>query len=380
MTSKVWAILPSVLEDIDTEKKAVLQNAAFLNALLPLARHTETTVRNGVAVISIEGAVYRKKSWFMPGMTHKQIKNEIEKALQHDEVNAIFYNIYSPGGTVAGTQELASFIKEAAAIKPSCAFVDGMCCSAAYWLASATGRIFATQSAELGSIGVVLMHADYSKLNEDMGLKYTYITAGSKKSVGANEIPLSEEDKGYLQNQVNGIYNIFLEEIAQNMGLDLNKKMEWADGRVFLGKEAAALGLVSQIVKTKEEAIALLLENGKENLMSNPNIPQANLNEQGKETFSMLGEDLFAIIETVCGAENAQKVKKLAEANITKEQVQILGSVFSEQTEKKEQETNKEILAALMAASPEAVNNAPNLKAADLSNEEKIIIERMGKI
>ena len=49
MTSKVWAILPSVLEDIDTEKKAVLQNAAFLNALLPQARHTETTVRNGVA-------------------------------------------------------------------------------------------------------------------------------------------------------------------------------------------------------------------------------------------------------------------------------------------------------------------------------------------
>ncbi len=126
MTSKVWAILPSVLEDIDTEKKAVLQNAAFLNALLPQVRHTETTVRNGVAVISIEGAVYRKKSWFMPGMTHKQIKNEIEKALQHDEVKAIFYNIYSPGGTVAGTQELASFIKEAAAIKPSCAFVDGM--------------------------------------------------------------------------------------------------------------------------------------------------------------------------------------------------------------------------------------------------------------
>ncbi len=384
MTSKVWAILPSVLEDIDTEKKAVLQNAAFLNALLPQVRHTETTVRNGVAVISIEGAVYRKKSWFMPGMTHKQIKNEIEKALRHDEVKAIFYNIYSPGGTVAGTQELASFIKEAAAIKPSCAFVDGMCCSAAYWLASATGRIFATQSAELGSIGVVLKHADASKFLESAGVKYTHITAGSKKSVGASETPLSEDDKMYLQNQVNGIYDVFLQETAQNMGLDLDKKLEWADGRVFLGREAAALGLVSKIVKTKEEAMSCLLENIQEKTMAIPNMEQKISHEQtsSQQTVSTISEDLFAIIETVCGADNAEKVKTLAESGLTKAQVEALGSVISVKTEQKNaeavRETNRQILAALVAASPDAVTSASKMNKA--TDDEQTLIERIGNM
>lgn len=377
MNSKILAIEPTFLENSIKEKTAVLQNTALLNALFSQAKPKAAAVQNGVAVINIESPVYRKSSWWLGGITHKEIKAEIQKALDNEEVKAIFYNFYSPGGSVAGTQELAAFIKEASSKKPSCAFVDGMCCSAAYWLASATGKIYAAESAELGSIGVVLMHRDYSKVYEKWGVQYTYITAGSKKSVGASEIPLSEEDKEYLQNQVNGIYDVFLENISQNMGLDLNKKTEWADGRVFLGKDAVNLGLVSKIVKTKEEAMTLLLEETKENIMSIPN-PQAN--DQEKQTVSAMSEDLYAIIEAVCGEENAQKVKNLCAANITKEQVQALGSVFLAKAENKEQDKKQELLAAITAASPQAVNNAANLKAADLSTEEQAVISRIGNL
>lgn len=377
MNSKILAIEPTFLENSIKEKTAVLQNTALLNALFSQAKPKAAAVQNGVAVINIESPIYRKSSWWLGGITHKEIKAEIQKALDNEEVKAIFYNIYSPGGSVAGTQELAAFIKEASSKKPSCAFVDGMCCSAAYWLASATGKIYAAESAELGSIGVVLMHRDYSKVYEKWGVQYTYITAGSKKSVGASEIPLSDEDKEYLQNQVNGIYDVFLENISQNMGLDLNKKTEWADGRVFLGKDAVNLGLVSKIVKTKEEAMTLLLEETKENIMS---IPNTQANDQEKQTVSAMSEDLYAIIEAVCGEENAQKVKNLCAANITKEQVQALGSVFLAKAENKEQDKKQELLAAIIAASPQAVNNAENLKAADLSTEEQAVISRIGNL
>lgn len=377
MNSKILAIEPTFLENSIKEKTAVLQNTVLLNALFSQAKPKAAAVQNGVAVINIESPIYRKSSWWLGGITHKEIKAEIQKALDNEEVKAIFYNIYSPGGSVAGTQELAAFIKEASSKKPSCAFVDGMCCSAAYWLASATGKIYAAESAELGSIGVVLMHRDYSKVYEKWGVQYTYITAGSKKSVGASEIPLSDEDKEYLQNQVNGIYDVFLENISQNMGLDLNKKTEWADGRVFLGKDAVNLGLVSKIVKTKEEAMTLLLEETKENIMS---IPNTQANDQEKQTVSAMSEDLYAIIEAVCGEENAQKVKNLCAANITKEQVQALGSVFLAKAENKEQDKKQELLAAITAASPQAVNNAENLKAADLSTEEQAVISRIGNL
>lgn len=340
-------------------------------------------MQNGIAVINIENVIMRKTSWWSSAVTHKEIKAEIQKALDNEEVKAIFYLIYSPGGSVAGTEELAAFIKEASKKKPSCAFVDGMCCSAAYWFASATGNIFATESAQLGSIGVVLVHRDLSKIYEDWGLKYTYITAGSKKSVGASEIPLSVEDKEYLQNQVNGIYDVFLQNVAQNMGLDLDKKTEWADGRVFLGKEALSLGLVSKIVKTKEEAMSLLLENCKENFMAVPNTSQSSqTNPQTPQTASSISEDLYAILETVCGTEKAQNVKTLAESGLTKAQIEALSPVLSMQAEAKEQarqdETNKQILAALMEQSSKAVTaNAETIQPTD---EEQTTIQRVGNL
>lgn len=215
-------------------------------------------------------------------------------------------------------------------------------------------------------------------------MKYTHITAGSKKSVGASETPLSEDDKMYLQNQVNGIYDVFLQETAQNMGLDLDKKLEWADGRVFLGREAAALGLVSKIVKTKEEAMSCLLENIQEKTMAIPNMEQKISHEQtsSQQTVSTISEDLFAIIETVCGADNAEKVKTLAESGLTKAQVEALGSVISVKTEQKNaeavRETNRQILAALVAASPDAVTSASKMNKA--TDDEQTLIERIGNM
>lgn len=376
MNSKLWAVMPAALNEIFEEREKTMQNFALLNSFIRQDKTKEMTVRDGVAVINIENAVYRRKPWFAQGVSHKQIKDEISKALQDEKVTAILYNIYSPGGTVAGTQELASYIKEASSVKPSCAFVDGMCCSAAYWLASATGKIFATESAEIGSVGVVLMHSDYSKFNENMGLKYTYITAGSKKSIGASEIPLSEEDKAYLQHSVDATYAVFLHDVAQNMGLDTDKKLEWADGRVFLGNEALRLGLVSRLVKTQEEAIALLSEN-KENKMSVPNTSQNHEQPQTAGTVSAIDENLMAIIETVCGAENAQKVKQLAQANVTKEQMQALGNVFQSKTQDGEQEiliTNKQILNEIMQAGSQAVSVSPDFSVSD----EDALIQRIG--
>lgn len=396
MSSKIWAIMPQALEELHKEKTVLLQNSDLINSLLSQGKQKESRVQGSVAVINIEGGIYRKKAWFMFGTTHRQIKSEIEQALQNSEVKAILYNIYSPGGTVAGTQELASYIKEAAQKKPSAAFVDGQCCSAAYWLASATGRIFATESAELGSIGVVLMHTDYSKLHESIGLKYTFITAGSKKSVGAGEIPLSEDDRAYLQNQVNAIYGVFLQDISQNMSLDMARKTEWADGRVFIGKEAVSLGLVSRLVKTREEAMKMLLQDQskKENEMTVPNtlsdtspntLPnpnQAGSFEQPKppQAVSAIDDDVMAIIETVCGEENAQKVKALAQAGITKSQIQALGAVLPVKAEKtQETASNEKILSALMEATPKAVHAVSEAKAA-LSDDEQALIERIGNM
>ena len=98
--------------------------------------------------------------------------------------------------------------------------------------------------------------------------------------------------------------------------------------------------------------------------MAIPNMEQKISHEQtsSQQTVSTISENLLAIIETVCGADNAEKVKTLAESGLTKTQVEALGSVISVKTEQKNaeavRETNRQILAALVAASPDAVTSA----------------------
>ena len=93
-------------------------------------------------------------------------------------VKAIVLSIDSPGGTVDGTDNLANAIFAARGKKPIVALGDGTLASAAYWIASGADQIFASDnSAKIGSIGVVATHEDYSRAEENAGVKVTEITA-----------------------------------------------------------------------------------------------------------------------------------------------------------------------------------------------------------
>ena len=212
---------------------------------------------NGVAVIPVEGVILRY-SFFSTGL--KEISAALDAALAAPEVRAILFSIHSPGGQARGVKEVADAIHAARRVKPCAAWVDGLCASAAYWLASATGAVYAGPSAEVGSIGVILRHLDKSGWNKETGIAFTYVTAGSYKAVGHPDGPLSERDLGVLQARVNAIYEMFCGDVAQHMGLALDNRASWADGRDFLAGEAETLGLVTAIVPSRAEAIQRLLE------------------------------------------------------------------------------------------------------------------------
>ncbi len=84
------------------------------------------------------------------------------RPVQRDDIKAVFLDIDSPGGTVAGTPELAAAVASLNERKPVYAFSSGLMCSAAYWIASQARAIYATPSAQVGSIGVVQAVIDNS--------------------------------------------------------------------------------------------------------------------------------------------------------------------------------------------------------------------------
>ena len=254
-----WAIQPEIHSEILKIYAAHARNEqidiAAVEARIgkPLANEPQGySVQNGVAVIPIHGVIGKRMNMFSQisgGASTQLIERDVKNALADSKVNSILLHIDSPGGTVDGTQNLASVIREARTQKPVMTFADGTIASAAYWIGSAADEIVsASDTTQIGSIDVVATHVDQSKAEEMQGIKITEVTHGKYKRIASNSAPLSAEGKDYIQNQVGQLYSIFVDEVAQNRKTDSATVMErMADGRVFLSKEAMRRGMIDHV-------------------------------------------------------------------------------------------------------------------------------------
>ena len=214
------------------------------------------TLKDGVALIPIQGPIAKKSDW---RVTYSEITDVVGKAVSDKRARAILLNVDSPGGVVSGMYEAAAAVRDAAKQKPVWAVANDYMASAAYGVSSGATKILSTRYGTTGSIGVVLMHLDYSKQNEMRGVKPTFIVGGRKKAWGNPEEPLSEEAKADLQATVNHFYNGFIDLVAEHRGLERARVLSTEAG-VFLPEEARAVGLVDEVRSFDECASALSAE------------------------------------------------------------------------------------------------------------------------
>jgi ClpP class serine protease len=168
--------------------------------------------------------------------------------LASDQVKSIILDIDSPGGEANGCSELADHIFEARGQKPIAAYIGGTGASAAYWIASACDRVFASDSAIIGSIGV--QSALRSEKNEGE------IRFVSSQSPNKNRDPATEEGAREVQAVIDGLAEVFILKVARNRGVGRETVLEeFGQGSVFVGAEAQKRGLIDEIT-TLESVIA----------------------------------------------------------------------------------------------------------------------------
>jgi signal peptide peptidase SppA len=212
---------------------------------------------DGLAIIPIHGALLNRfgGSWgFVTG--YNAIRRQMNAALEDDDVKLLVFDVDSPGGETAGCFELAEEMRASREIKPSIAVVDALSASAGYALASAATRMVATPSSKIGSIGVYIMHVDFSGSLDQAGIQITYIEApkGGMKTAGSAYRKLDKRAAEYLQAFVDASYEDFVAMVAENRGLD-DAAIRETEARVFRADEALALGLIDE-VKTPSEAVS----------------------------------------------------------------------------------------------------------------------------
>ena len=215
------------------------------------------TTSKGVAVIPIVGSMSHRATGIeaMSGMTsYTTLQKQFEAAFNDPNVGSILMDIDSPGGSVAGALDFRDYLMSKKGTKPVYALARDAMCSAAYLIGSTADKVYATQTARVGSIGVVAMHTDASGKMEKEGLKPTFISAGKFKTAGNPYEKLEGDKLKYLQDSVDESYDMFINAVADARGID-KKVIRDTEARVYGGKKAVEIGLADGI-RTYESVIA----------------------------------------------------------------------------------------------------------------------------
>lgn len=209
-------------------------------------------VDKGVATIPIHGVIAHRAAAVgrissRVGTSVEGIRADLQYALDNPDVQAIVLDVDSPGGSVAGIDDLAAEIRAARSVKPIVAHTDALMASAAYWLASQANKIVATRSAAVGSIGVIASFVDTHRAMANDGYDPVVVKSVPGKGGTQSNGTLSDADRADIQREVDAYHGLFIESVAAGRGISIDAAKTLGDGKVYLGADAEARGLVDAI-------------------------------------------------------------------------------------------------------------------------------------
>lgn len=213
------------------------------------ARDTGYDVVEGVAIIPIQGTLVQKLGTLRPysGMTgYDGIRACFLRAMNDSEVTAICLDIDSPGGEVAGCFDLVDEIYASRGSKPIWAILSESAYSAAYALASAADKIIVPRTGGVGSVGVIVMHVDWSQKIKSEGLQVTIITYGDRKAESNPYEPLSDAARKAIQSDIDEMGRLFVSTVSRNRGI-AEKTIRDTEAACFLGADGVQLGLADKV-------------------------------------------------------------------------------------------------------------------------------------
>lgn len=263
-----------------------------------------------IGVLEVEGAIGDGRAY---EARSRELVRSLQKWSEDDSIKGIVVRINSPGGTVAATQEVYEEIRNyrEKTERPVIASMGDIAASGGYYTAAACDEIFANPGSLTGSIGVILSFANVQDLTDKIGIRFTTIKSGEYKDIGSGFRPMTEEERGLLQDMIDDVYDQFVEAVLEGRGdvfrEVLAERLEkdealltddeitsharaLADGRIFSGTQAHDEGLVDQI-GTLQDAIRrvemLAGIKGKPKLVSS-RVPRTLFDVLGSETKSVL--------------------------------------------------------------------------------------------
>lgn len=201
-----------------------------------------------VAEVAVTGPITRSGRGPLPtspvGTPADRIVEQIEAADEDKNAKALLLRLNTPGGEVVPSDD----IRRAAAEfdGPTIAYATDLCASGGYWIASGCDELWARDASLVGSIGVRSALFNATDLADKLGVDYEGFSKGKYKDAGTPLKEMTEDDRDYFRGLSEGFYDHFVQTVAEGFDLDEERVRE-TEARVYLGEEAADIGLVDAL-------------------------------------------------------------------------------------------------------------------------------------
>lgn len=255
-----WAILPNKLatlaEIVTRHISGEKLDAEDVQQRIHGARRPPDRRSGNVAVLPLFGTIFPRANMLtdVSGATSaERFGAAFSELVKNPDVGAIVLDVDSPGGQVAGIDELSRQIYDARGSKPIVAVANHTAASAAYWIATAADELVVSPSSEVGSIGVFAVHEDISQALEKEGIKVSLISEGKYKIEGSPYEPLTEEARAAIRERVVDYYDAFVKTVARNRGVKSSDvRAGFGEGRVVGAHQAVSLGMADKVATLDE--------------------------------------------------------------------------------------------------------------------------------
>jgi protease IV len=202
-----------------------------------------------IGVIAIDGEITSGSSGSLLNSSTTAASGDIlpliHEAAKDADVKVILLEINSPGGSVVPSDEIYHALKTCG--KPVVVYMGDLAASGAYYISMSAEYIVANPNTLTGSIGVISEFPEASELMQKLGVTVTVVKSGVVKDTGSMYRPMTDEEKVYWQALINETYSGFVDIVAAGRKMPREKVLPLADGRVYTGRQALALGLVDAI-------------------------------------------------------------------------------------------------------------------------------------
>jgi protease-4 len=192
-----------------------------------------------IGVVDLDGVI----------LSPQPVVGQLKKLAADSSIKAIILHVNSPGGGVAASEEIYREVKRIREEKKKriVVSIETVGASGAYYIASASNKIYADQGSIVGSIGVIAEWVNYGDLLKWAKLKSVVFKTGEFKDTGSPSRELTPAEQAYLQGLIDNMFGQFIQAVADGRGMKFDDVKAIANGKVWTGKEALSMKLIDNV-------------------------------------------------------------------------------------------------------------------------------------